>query len=238
MPELPHLAVSRRRATLVAAALTLALPSRAAGQGAVLSTSLLYAAGNAAPCGNGTQIVSTLAARGARVSLLPAPVTAFSRDRIGSPVVAAGYETDPRRAWQFMASGAVGSSSEACAMRSNESRALVGVGRRIGDGGLLLTVGARSLSSLDPARDQRGVTVGAWRSMGRARLSLELRGHDGRTSGWRYTTVYVPATGLQGKDSSGQHQFSFSGSGGRLGRGAQGTPSSFSFFTSAGVASP
>lgn len=178
--------------------MSFALPSTAVAQGAVFSTELLYAAGSAAPCGNGTQAITTVAARGARVSLLPAPVTAFARDRLGSPVVAAGYQSDARRSWQFVASGAVGHSSPACAIRSSESRALLGIARRIGGGGVTLTVGAPSLSSLDPSRDRAGVTLGAWRSMGRTKLSLELRRHGGSTSGWRYTTVFVPGGGLPG----------------------------------------
>ena len=160
-------------------------PDAAAQDRPVLSSGALFSGSSGPGCGAGMGMVSEAAYQGGSVAVLAAPVTSLSGDEVRSPVVVGGVSTPDRHRWQLRAGGAVGRAESDCAAWSDRARTWASLSRRFGNSGLALTVANGGLSSIDPSRAIQGVTVGAWRTIGRVRVSLDVRRHSAGGSWWQ-----------------------------------------------------
>ena len=118
-----------------------------------------------------------------------APVASTTRFGTATPTVAVTARTPARAGWSLAASGAVGRGGSDCLDLSHQPRAQLQLQRAVPGGGVSLGYGYRSLSALDPTRDQQGVTLSVWRNVWRAKAAFDMRALDRSVSlereGWQ-----------------------------------------------------
>ncbi len=178
-----------RRVLLTAALLTGSpslLPAQSAPELGVASG---FSSGNGAQCLHAVTATADARYLGGLLTVLPAPLT-NAGGRLETPAVALAWRSPAQHRWRVSAAGAVGPSNTDCAMLSAHSRARVTLSRRIGRGGVQLSAAARSLSWLDPARDQQGIAVDLWRTFGPARLEIGARSYT--QSAWDHEITTRP----------------------------------------------
>ncbi|HEY0929774.1 MAG TPA: hypothetical protein VGE27_07620, partial [Gemmatimonas sp.] len=148
----------------------------------MVSAATMLSSGNGAQC----QAPSIVAAQADWTNLsataYSAPVTRTTRFGTNTPVVALAARSPAYRGWALAASGAVGSGGTDCVDLASTPRALLRITRQLHQGGVSVWYGYRSLSQLDPTRDQQGLTVGVWQRVRGVNAALDLRALDRTTS--------------------------------------------------------
>ena len=176
---------------LAAGALSLSAPlwETQAQQAPVVAGSTAFTTGSGPTCGSALSTAVGTAYAGASATLLPAPIMSIDRMLSAAPAAAVQWRSTNSSKWQATVEGAAGPSNTNCAHLSSVSRGYLQVARIFSRGGVALSIGAHSFSSLDPALDREGVTASMWRAIGDAIVQVDVRTHlTGLVSALEFTT--------------------------------------------------
>lgn len=140
-----------------------------------------FTSGNGPACHAQSMLTTQAQWSGLSATAFSAPIAQATRFGTTTPIVALAAHSSAQRTWQLDASGTVGHAESDCLAFSGQTRAFARLSRSLGQGGIALSYGYRSLSSLDPSRDRQGLGLAVWQRLRRVGISFDIRAHD-RTS--------------------------------------------------------
>jgi len=168
---------------ILAACVTGMVAAPASAQGSPDFAALTsFSSGSGPTCGSAVGATFSSRYRGFTARVLPAPVRSLNDVGVGAPAAALDWSSSESRAWRVELGGAVGPANADCAALSAVTRTTLRVSRNFSRGGIALSFGAKSLSSLDPSLDRHGVAFSMWRNVRSTRLGIDLRSHNEGTS--------------------------------------------------------
>lgn len=147
--------------------------------------------GNGASCNVAVGTALSTQYNGLSATVLSAPMTTFNGALFGTPMASVAWRSSESRRWRVTTDAAVGPANADCSTLSAASRGYVQLARAGRHSGVAISYGSRSLSSVDPGLDRQGITATAWRSMGNAIVTADVRGYRRGTSVFRnYTEAW------------------------------------------------